>query len=105
MASQTLTPKIAHLHKALLVFHAPLDQTVGVENAGIIFQAAKHPKSYVSLDDADHLLSRKADARYVARVLSAWASRYLGEEASPAQDSLPDTQGGEVLVQGSDVVA
>ena len=70
---------IANLRKALIVFHAPRDQIVGIENAGEIFAPAKHPKSFVSLDDADHLLSRKADADYVADVLSSWASRYIGE--------------------------
>ncbi|MFN3233376.1 MAG: alpha/beta fold hydrolase [Alphaproteobacteria bacterium] len=70
---------IGTLRKALAVFHAPRDQIVGIENAGDIFAAAKHPKSFISLDDADHLLSRKADADYVADVLSAWASRYIGE--------------------------
>jgi putative redox protein len=77
---------IASLKKALLVFHAPLDQIVGIENAQAIFKAAKHPKSFVSLDDADHLLSRRADACYVATVLAAWADRYLPETASPSLD-------------------
>lgn len=69
---------VAHMRKALLVFHAPLDGIVGVENAQRIFQAAKHPKSFVSLDDADHLLTRREDATYVADVVAAWATRYLG---------------------------
>lgn len=74
---KTLTDRIGRLKRALLVFHAPLDATVGVENAGMIFSAAKHPKSFISLDDADHLLSRRSDAIYVANVLSAWASRFI----------------------------
>jgi len=74
---QKLAAAIGSMRKALMVFHAPRDATVGIENAGEIFQAAKHPKSFVSLDDADHLLSRKQDAVYVATVLAAWASRYL----------------------------
>jgi putative redox protein len=73
-----LAGTLAELRKALLVFHAPRDATVGIENAGEIFTAAKHPKSFVSLDDADHLLSRREDAVYVATVLTAWATRYLG---------------------------
>lgn len=77
--AQELTPKIAAMKKALIVFHAPRDQTVGIDNAERIFVAAKHPKSFVSLDDADHLLTRREDAAYVAEVLSAWATRYLGE--------------------------
>ena len=78
-----LEEAIGGLRKALLVFHAPGDATVGIENAGRIFGAAKHPKSFVSLDDADHLLSRHKDASYVAEVLAGWAGRYLGltEEA------------------------
>lgn len=69
--------RIARLHKALLVFHSPTDEIVGIENATAIFVAAKHPKSFVSLTGADHLLSRKEDAAYVANVIAAWAERYL----------------------------
>ncbi|WP_422362834.1 alpha/beta fold hydrolase [Pyruvatibacter mobilis] len=79
--SQQLTPRITAMKKALIVFHAPRDETVGIDNAEKIFVAARHPKSFVSLDDADHLLTRRKDAAYVADVLSAWATRYLGEEA------------------------
>ena len=77
---QKLENHIANLKKALLVFHSPVDATVGIDNAAPIFAAAKHPKSFVSLDDADHLLSRKADAAYVADVIAAWVDRYLGLE-------------------------
>lgn len=75
--------KIAHMKKALLVCHAPLDDTVGIENANAIFTAAHHPKSFVSLDSADHLLRKRADAIYAADMIAAWASRYLpsSEEA------------------------
>ncbi len=69
--------RIARLGRALLVLHAPLDGVVGIEDARAIFDQARHPKSFVSLDDADHLLSRPADAEYAASVLAAWASRYL----------------------------
>ena len=75
--SQDLTPLIAALGRALLVMHAPLDQVVGIDNARAIFAAARHPKSFISLDGADHLLSRREDAAYAARVLAAWASRYV----------------------------
>jgi alpha/beta superfamily hydrolase len=68
---------IGALRKALLVMHSPLDRIVDIDNASKIFLAAKHPKSFVSLDNADHLLSRAADAAYAAEVLAAWASRYL----------------------------
>lgn len=73
---------IAELKKPLMLFHGPRDNTVGIDNAARIFQAAKHPKSFVSLDDADHLLSRKADAAYVGLVLSAWGTRYVGDEGA-----------------------
>jgi putative redox protein len=93
ISAQNLEAAVAGLRKALLVFHAPRDAIVGIENAGHIFAAAKHPKSFVSLDDADHLLSRKADAVYVARVLAAWAARYLNgsEAARPALAAAPGT--------------
>jgi len=93
--SQHLKPKIEKLRKALIVFHAPRDQIVGIENAGEIFAAAKHPKSFISLDDADHLLSRREDAIYVADVLSAWAGRYLPEHGA----DIPQADEGEVIVR------
>jgi uncharacterized OsmC-like protein/pimeloyl-ACP methyl ester carboxylesterase len=87
--SHVLQRQIANLRKGLLVMHAPLDPTVGIEHATTIFVAAKHPKSFVSLDDADHLLSRKKDAVYAAQVIAAWASRYIAanEEAAADEDS------------------
>ena len=96
IAERKLDAAIRNLHKALLIFHAPRDETVGIDNAGHIFGAARHPKSFVSLDDADHLLTRKSDAVYVAGVLSAWARRYLGEtgEAAPLKAAR-----GEVVVR------
>ena len=87
IARQPMQSAIAGLHKALLIFHAPGDTVVGIESASEIFRAAKHPKSFVSLDDADHLLTRKAAAAYVADVLSAWAGRYLGADAAPQRDA------------------
>ncbi|MFW6347119.1 MAG: hypothetical protein ACOC2C_00740 [Cyclonatronaceae bacterium] len=61
----------------LLVFHAPAGEAVGIENAAHIFKAARHPKSFISLDNADHLLTRPADAAYVGEVAAAWAARYF----------------------------
>ncbi|MEZ4376264.1 MAG: bifunctional alpha/beta hydrolase/OsmC family protein [Polyangiaceae bacterium] len=75
--SQKIDEHLAHLGAALLVFHSPEDDTVAIENAQKIYQAARHPKSFVSLEGADHLLRQPADAEYVADVLAAWASRYL----------------------------
>jgi putative redox protein len=74
---QNQTACIAGLDRALLVMHSPQDDLVGIDNARIIFDAARHPKSFVSLDGADHLLTTRADATYVAEVLAAWASRHL----------------------------
>lgn len=72
-----LSSSIGSLRKALLIMHAPLDNVVEIDNAAALFTAAKHPKSFVSLDTADHLLSREADSKYAAEVLATWASRYL----------------------------
>src|SRR5262249_38515794 len=77
VTSQRLTERIKNLHKALLIFHSPTDDWVGIDNASQIFAAAKHPKSFVSLAGADHLLTRRSDAAYVANVIAAWAERYL----------------------------
>ncbi|MCP5365065.1 MAG: alpha/beta fold hydrolase [Hyphomicrobiales bacterium] len=77
IAEHRLADKIQGLKRALIVFHAPRDAIVGIDNASKIFLAAKHPKSFVSLDDADHLLSRREDAIYVASMIAAWAERYL----------------------------
>ncbi|MGY4626067.1 bifunctional alpha/beta hydrolase/OsmC family protein [Bradyrhizobium sp. USDA 4486] len=78
-----LMKDVAGLHKALLVMHSPVDDTVAIDNATRIFVAAKHPKSFVSLDHADHLLTKPADALYAADVITAWASRYI-DTAKPA---------------------
>ena len=80
--------RIAGLGRALLVLHSPQDQTVGIEQARHLFEAARHPKSFVSLDGADHLLTDPNDARFVADVLAAWAGRYLcpSDEAPPDYD-------------------
>lgn len=77
IAANQLEPKLAGLKKALLIFHAPLDNTVSIDEAAYIYRNAKHPKSFVSLDGADHLLTRREDSQYVASVISAWAQRYL----------------------------
>lgn len=69
---------IRNLRKPLLVCHAPRDNTVGIDNAGVIFQAARHPKSFLSLDQADHLLSNEEDSLYVGTVAGAWARKYVG---------------------------
>jgi uncharacterized OsmC-like protein/alpha-beta hydrolase superfamily lysophospholipase len=82
IAEQNLSAQISNLRKALLVFHSPTDDTVGIDNASRIFTMAKHPKSFISLTGADHLLSRSSDAEYVAHVIAAWAERYLDMAAT-----------------------
>ncbi|MBA2629070.1 MAG: alpha/beta fold hydrolase [Rickettsiaceae bacterium] len=78
ISNQDMPRKIRNLKKALLVMHSPIDETVNIENAQRIYELAKHPKSFISLDKADHLLMKSpADSKYVAAVLAAWASRYL----------------------------
>jgi alpha-beta hydrolase superfamily lysophospholipase len=74
-----LRSHISTMNRPLLVMHAPGDDTVLIENATHIFASAKHPKSFISLDSADHLLTRRQDADYVAGLISSWASRYLPE--------------------------
>ncbi len=90
VAREKLTTDIAALRRALLVLHAPRDAVVGIENATGIFTAAKHPKSFVTLDDADHLLTRAVDADYAADVIAAWAGRYLDLKADPAPKGAPE---------------
>lgn len=77
LARHDQAARIAQLRVALLVLHSPADATVGIENAARIFAAARHPKSFISLDDADHLLTRRADADYAADMIATWAGRYL----------------------------
>ena len=84
IAEQELLKDVTGLHKALLILQSPVDDTVGIDNATRLFVAARHPKSFVSLDHADHLLTRPADALYAAELIAAWASRYV-EAASPAK--------------------
>jgi alpha-beta hydrolase superfamily lysophospholipase len=83
LSGQRLAEHISRLQRALLIFHAPGDDIVGIDQANRIFTAAKHPKSFISLADADHLLNRKSDAVYVGNVIAAWGERYL-EDAGPA---------------------
>ncbi len=77
LRSNDVLERVARLRKPILVLHSPIDQTVGIENATRIFSAAKHPKSFVSLDTADHLVSRDDDAEFAAGIIAAWASKYL----------------------------
>lgn len=89
--AQKLETAVATLRKALLILHAPRDQIVGIENAGQLFQAAKHPKSFITLDNADHLLSGRADAIYAAQIIAAWAARYIDFEEVAHPKAVPGT--------------
>ncbi len=80
IADQPQQERVGSLDRALLVMHSPEDQTVGIDNARQIYDAARHPKSFVALDGADHLLTRRRDAEFAASVLAAWSSRYLDSE-------------------------
>jgi putative redox protein len=89
VAEQGLLARVHNLRKALLVMQSPTDDTVGIDNATRIFVAAKHPKSFVSLSGADHLLSQRRDSSYVAEMIAAWATRYVDLAVPPgaqAQD-------------------
>ena len=93
---------LENLHKALLIFHSPVDNVVGIDHARRLFEMAKHPKSFVSLDTANHLLTEEADARYAGDVLAAWAGRFL-EGVQTAMETDPEVgRPGEVLVMGGE---
>jgi len=77
MKAQNMEGVVKNLNRALLILHSPVDNIVGIENASEIFQAARHPKSFVSMDTADHLLSRRADSLYAGGIIAAWSGRYI----------------------------
>jgi uncharacterized OsmC-like protein/pimeloyl-ACP methyl ester carboxylesterase len=87
VAEQRLLDQVKQLHKALLVMQSPTDDTVGIDNATRIFVAARHPKSFVSLSGADHLLSQRRDSGYVAEMIAAWATRYVDLTAVPVAEA------------------
>ncbi|MGD9864895.1 MAG: alpha/beta fold hydrolase, partial [Pseudodonghicola sp.] len=86
----SLDDALHRMKAALLIMHAPLDDVVGIDNATRIFLAKKHPKSFVTLDTADHLISRPEDAEYAAEVIAAWSSRYLALQAPAAPAGAPE---------------
>lgn len=98
LAGQKLLDKVRSMRSALLVLHSPVDSTVGIDNATDIFVAARHPKSFVSLDDADHLLSRPRDAEYAAAVIGTWARRYV-QWPDEQIDALSAEEGEVVVVE------
>jgi putative redox protein len=101
IAMQPQCERISNLDAALLVMHSPIDEVVSVNNARIIYDTARHPKSFISLDGADHLLSDRADAEYGAGVLAAWSSRYVAADTTSADLNADDPPDGAVRVAES----
>jgi putative redox protein len=112
LQSTRMDDAIGALGRALMIFHSPFDEIVGIDNAARIFEAAKHPKSYVSLDHADHLLTNADDSKYVGYVVAAWARKYVetpearSRDATAFVDTTPDATvepvEGTVTVTGAD---
>lgn len=90
--AQRITDVVAIMRKPLLIMHSPVDETVAIDNASRIFQAAKHPKSFISLDTADHLLTRAEDAMYAARVIAGWVTRYVPVDGTNDTEAMPSVQ-------------
>ncbi len=108
IGDQRQQERIGALRRALLVLHSPVDEIVGIDEARKIYEAARHPKSFVALDGADHLLTRPADSRFAASVIAAWAERYLPEAAEAAEVSeasgeagTPEESAGPATTEGS----
>lgn len=97
LEEQTMSGVMERLEAALLILHSPVDAVVGIENARRLYQQARHPKSFVSLDQADHLLSDPADSRYAGRLLATWAARYV-EELAPADPTVEELKVGDRVV-------
>ena len=85
---QQLDNHVRNLKTALLVMHSPRDTTVGINNAAQIYSAAKHPKSFITLDDADHLLLKEKDSLYVGMMIASWGSRYINAAADVHEDGI-----------------
>ncbi len=104
LRAQTFGAAVRGLDAALLVMHSPVDEVVSIEHARGLYELARHPKSFVALDGADHLLSRREDSQFVADVLAAWARRYVGAEAAapPSAATSTPTAPGEVVVRSLD---
>jgi len=101
ISSHNSTEHISKLGKALLIFHSPVDNIVPIEEAAKIYSSARHPKSFISLDKADHLLSRREDSEYVADIIASWAGRYLGItklEEERSSGTSPEVKSGHVLI-------
>jgi len=101
LESQRMDAVLGKLNRALLIFHSPADLTVGIDNAARIFKAAKHPKSFVSLDRADHLLMEATDSVYVGTVLAAWARKYIGAVQEEVKQPDPAANGVVARLEGT----
>jgi putative redox protein len=97
LAFVNMADTIKNLDRALLVLHSPIDETVGIENAAQIFQAARHPKSFISLDTADHLLTNAEDSLYAGSVIAAWARKYISTAIK--EGSKTDTDENQVITR------
>lgn len=89
LRKHSLVDRVAEMHKPLLLLHSPVDEIVGVDHAATLYAAARHPKSFVALDGADHLLSRRADATFAARMIATWADRFVDDESGVAPAPAP----------------
>ena len=99
LQKQSQEERVHNLGKALLIFHSPVDATVSINEAATIYKWAMHPKSFVSLENADHMLSRGVDAEYVADTLGTWAKRYLLSDSSSSSDTTgKSVNSGQVLI-------
>lgn len=96
IAEHNLTETVKGLRKPLLIFHSPTDDQVGIDNATRIFVAARHPKNFISLMGADHLLTQKRDAVFVADMIATWATRYLD---MPPEIAVPEMIDGVVVME------
>jgi len=99
LAEHNQPEKIAKLGKALLIFHSPVDMTVSINEAEKIYRAAKHPKSFVSLDGADHMLTKAVDAEYVASTIATWSSRYITDPETIDRQANPLTKGNVLIAE------
>jgi len=104
VAAQPQSERLRNLDAALLVLHSPVDQTVGIDNAREIFDAARHPKSFVALDEADHLLSDREDASFAASMIAAWAARYAFDRTDKRVNPSKVAPSAEVTTDGSAVI-
>lgn len=101
VSEQKLLAEVAKLKKPLLIFHSPVDEVVDIKHAKLIYQAAKHPKSFISLEAADHLIRGKENSQYVADTIAAWASRYIkpSNTIDESEAIPPKLAHGEIMVQ------